>query len=205
MTETRCPAPIAFAEAVDYWTGDLSRTDEDRIDEHAFACDSCARELAAAGALAGGTIAAARAGRLQGVVTDAILNRLAADGVRIRTFTLDGPAIVPCAVWAGDDLVVSRIRADFAGVETVTIVTRQASGEEISRLADIPIQPGQREILSAFSAAHLRGLPATRVHVTVAAQGPGAAGPLAEFTLDHGGAFDHAGQGDPEPGATRSV
>ena len=104
------------------------------------------------------------------MVTDAILNRLAADGVRIRMFTLEGTAIVPCAVWADDDLVVSRIRADFAGVDSVTIVTRQASGEEIGRLSDVAVRPGQREILNAFSAAHLRALPATRVQVTVTAQ-----------------------------------
>ena len=80
------------------------------------------------------------------MVTDAILNRLAADGVRIRMYTLEGESIVPCAVWAGDDLVVTRIRADFAGVDAVNIVTRQASGDEIGRIADVAVRPGQREI-----------------------------------------------------------
>jgi hypothetical protein len=193
MTDTRCPAPIGFTDLVDYWAGELTRADEDRIDEHVFACAVCARELAAADALARGVAAVAREGRLHGIVTDAILNRLAADGVRIRMFTLEGDGIVPCAVWAGDDLVVSRIRADFAGVDSISIVARQASGEEISRLSDVAVRPGQREILNAFSAAHLRMLPATRVHVSVTAP-TGAAGhgerTLAEYTLEHGGAFD---------------
>ena len=100
---------------------------------------------------------------------------------------------MPCAVWAGDDLVVTRIRADFAGVDAVSIVTRQASGDEIGRLSDVAVRPGQREILDAFSAARLRALPATRVHVSVMAR-DGSAGSgertLAEFTLEHGGAFD---------------
>ena len=192
MTDTRCPTPIAFDDSVDYWAGDLSPAEEDRLEAHIFGCTDCARALAAVGGLAGGIAAAAREGRLHGVVTDAILNRLAADGVRIRMFTLDGTGVVPCAVWTGDDLVVSRIRADFAGVDAVTIVTRQASGEEIGRLADIPVRPGQREILNAFSAAHLRALPATQVHVTVSAQGPGGGRPLAEYTLEHAGAFDRA-------------
>ena len=82
-----------------------------------FTCADCARELAAAEALARGIAAVAREGRLHSVVTDAILNRLAADGVRVRMYTLEGRGIVPCAVWAGDDLVVARIRADFAEVE----------------------------------------------------------------------------------------
>ena len=164
MTDTRCPSPIGFADVVDYWAGDLTRAEEDRIEEHVFTCAACARELAAAEALARGIAAVVREGRLHSVVTDGILNRLAADGVRVRMYTLDGTAIVPCAVWADDDLVVARIRADFAGVDAVTIVTRQASGDEISRLSDVAVRPGQREILNAFSADHLRTLPATRVH-----------------------------------------
>jgi hypothetical protein len=119
-----------------------------------------------------------------------MLNRLAADGMRIRMFTLDGSGVVPCAVWADDDLVVSRIRADFADVDSVTIVTRQASGDEISRLSDVAVRPGQREILNAFSAAHLRKLPATRVRVTVTAPTGSGERTIAEYELEHGGAFD---------------
>lgn len=190
MTDTRCPAPIGFTDVVDYWVGDLTKADEDRIEEHVFTCEDCARALASAETLARGIAAVVREGRLHSVVTDGILNRLAADGVRIRTYTLDGPGIVPCAVWADDDLVVSRIRADFSEVKAVTIVTCQASGEEISRLSDVPVRPGQREILNAFSAAHLRKLPATRVHVTVTAQFGSSERTLADYTLEHAGAFD---------------
>jgi hypothetical protein len=190
MTVTRCPAPIGFADVVDYWAGDLTRAEEDRIEEHVFTCADCARELAAAEALAGGIAAVVREGRLHSVVTDAILNRLAADGVRVRMYTLEGEGIIPCSVWADDDLVVSRIRADFAEVDSVTIVTRQASGDEISRLSDVAVRPGQREILNAFSAAHLRKLPPTRVLVTVTAQIGSRERTIAEYTLEHAGAFD---------------
>ena len=130
-TDMRCPTPIGFADIVDYWAGELTGSDEDKIEAHVFGCAECARELAAAEALTRGVAAVAREGRLHTVVTDAILNRLAADGLRIRTFTLEGDSVVPCAVWAGDDLVVARIRGDFTGVDAVTIVTRLASGDEI--------------------------------------------------------------------------
>jgi hypothetical protein len=190
MTDTHCPAPIEFADVVDYWAGDLTRAQEDRIEEHVFACAYCALELAAAEALARGIAAVAREGRLHSVVSDAILNRLAADGVRVRMFTLEGSGIVPCAVWADDDLVVARVRADFAEVDSVTIVTRQASGEEIGRVSDVAVRPGQREILNAFSAAHLRKLPATRVSVTVSAHTDTGERTLAEYMLEHAGAFE---------------
>ena len=190
MTDIHCSAPIGFAAVVDYWAGDLSPAEQDRIDEHVFTCAACARELAAAEALARGIATMAREGRLHTVLSDAILNRLSADGVRIRMFTLEGSGIVPCAVWADDDLIVSRIRADFSGVDSVSIVTRQASGEEIRRVSDIAVRPGQREILNAFSAAQLRSLPATQVHVTVTAQVGTGERTIAEYTLEHAGAFE---------------
>ena len=195
MTDTRCPAPIAFADVVDYWAGDLTRAEEDRIEEHVFSCADCAREVAAAEALARNIATVVREGRLHSVVSDTILNRLAADGVRVRTYTLDGSGVVPCAVWADDDLVVARIRADFAEVDSVTIVTRQASGDEISRLSDVALRPGQREILNAFSAAHLRKLPATRVQVTVTTPIGRGERTIAEYTLEHAGAFDRLAGG----------
>jgi hypothetical protein len=190
MNDSRCPGPIAFADVVDYWAGDLAPDEEERVEEHVFACAECARELAAAEALARDIKSVAREGRLISVVTDSILNRLAADGVRIRTFTLEGEDVVPCAVWADDDLIVARIRADLAEVESVTIVTRQASGEEIGRLADVAVRPGQREILNAFSAAHLRKLPQTRVHITITAHAGSSEDTIARYTLEHGGSFD---------------
>ena len=55
-----------------------------------FSCADCARELATVESMARGIAAVAREGRLHSVVTDAILNRLSADGVRIRMYTLDG-------------------------------------------------------------------------------------------------------------------
>ncbi|MGH9309664.1 MAG: zf-HC2 domain-containing protein [Vicinamibacterales bacterium] len=195
MTDSRCPTPVGFAAVVDYWAGDLTGPEEDRIEEHVFTCADCARELAAAEALARGIAAVAREGRLHSVVTDAILNRLAADGVRIRMYTLEGTAIVPCAVWADDDLVVTRIRGDFTGVDAVTIVARQASGEEISRVPDIAVRPGQREILNAASASRLRQLPATRVSVSVTAQIGRGERTIAEYTLEHAGSFDRLPEG----------
>lgn len=194
MNDTGCPAPIGFADVVDYWAGDLAPAEESRIEDHVFTCADCARELAAAEALARAVTAVAREGRLHSIVTDAILNRLAADGVRVRQYTLDGTGVVPCAVWADDELVVARIRADFTDVESVSIVTRQASGEEISRVSDIAVRPGQREILNAFAPARLRTLPPTRVCVTVTAQSGSRERTIAEYTLEHAGAFDrHAG------------
>jgi hypothetical protein len=58
-----CPAPVSFIEIVDYWADGLSAEAADRIEEHVFVCDSCARQFAHAEALARGIVAVVRQGR----------------------------------------------------------------------------------------------------------------------------------------------
>jgi hypothetical protein len=192
MTATRCTTPVDFADIADYWAGDLPRAAADAIEDHVFTCAECARRLAEGEALARGLATAVRAGRFQSVVTDALLNRLASDGVRIRMYVLEPGTVVPCSIWTDDDLVVARIRADFSGVESVTVVTRRASGEEISRLSGVVVRPGQREIINAISAEHLRRLPSCQVRVTVTAQGESGERTLGDYVLEHAGTFDRS-------------
>ena len=192
MTDPRCATPVEFGDIVDYWAGDLSAADVDRIEEHVFACTVCARQLAEGEALARGIAALVREGRFHSLVTDALLNRLAMDGVRMRTYVLEAGDVVPCSVWADDDLVVTRIRADFSGVESVTVVTRLGSGEEISRLSNVAVRPGQGEIIDAISAALLRRLPSTLVRMTVTARAARGEWTLGDYVLEHAGTFDRA-------------
>ena len=190
MTETRCTTPIDFVDIVDYWAGDLPQPTADQIEEHVFVCAECARQLAEGELLLRGIVAVVRQGRFHSVVTDALLNRLARDGVRIRMYTLEAGAVVPCSVWADDDLVVTRIRADLSGVESTTLVTRLASGQEISRLSDMPVRPGQGEIIDAISAALLRRLPSTSVRLTVTGRTAAGERTIGEYVLEHQGTFD---------------
>ena len=108
MTDTRCPAPIGFADVVDYWAGELSgprRTGSKSTCSPAPIARGNSPQLKRWLAV---SMQWAREGRLHSVVSDAILNRLAADGLRIRMYTLEGAGTVHCAVWADDDLVVAQ-------------------------------------------------------------------------------------------------
>lgn len=193
MTVTRCNAPVGFDDIADYWAGDLPRAAADAIEDHVFTCAECARRLAEGEAMARAVATVVRDGRFQSVVTDALLNRLANDGVRIRTYVLEPGTVVPCSVWTDDDLVVARVRADFSGADSVTLVTRRASGEEISRLSGVVVRPGQREIINAIPAAHLRRLPSSQVRLTVTTQGEGGERTLGDYVLEHAGTFDRSG------------
>ena len=116
MTEERCSRGHAIADLVDYWVGDVDREQAERIENCIFDCAECGERLADIEAMSRGLSEVVRAGRFHSVVTESLLNRLSRDGMRIRTYTLDPGTMIPCAVWADDDLVVSRLRGDFARI-----------------------------------------------------------------------------------------
>jgi hypothetical protein len=123
------------------------------------------------------------------------MNQLARDGTRMRMFTLEPGTVVPCAVWAGDQVIVSRLRADFSGLERVSLVM-QVGGEEVDRVTDVPVAPQARELLQAFSADHLRQLPRIEVRLQLfGARGPAGDELVAEYILEHGGTLEQLGGG----------
>jgi hypothetical protein len=192
VTATACPTPLAFTDVVDYWTVDLPAETVVRIEEHVFTCAECARHLAESETLTRAIVDVVRQGRFHSIVSDDVLNRLAREGVRIRYYALEPDDVVPCAIWADDDLVVTRMKADFTAAESVTVVTRLPSGEEISRLSDVPVRPGQSEIIRAIPAAVLRTLPATRVQITVTARIGNIERTIGSYVLEHAGTFDRS-------------
>ena len=112
MTNTSAPCP-SFGELADYWTSDITPGDAERIEAHIFDCERCARMLAEADRLRDGIGALARAGSIQAFVNDAVLNRLARDGVRVRSYALGPGETVRCAVWADDDVLVDEAAGEL--------------------------------------------------------------------------------------------
>ena len=119
MTST-CDMPIADETMVDYWSGGLPPQQSEAIEEHVFSCAACAARLEAVAAMAAGITSLARQGRFSGIISRATLNQLQRDGVRVRVYSLSPGDVVPCAVFPDDDLVVTSMRGDFAGVDAVT-------------------------------------------------------------------------------------
>src|SRR5580765_3047511 len=117
-----CQAPIPDATLLDYRARDLADGDEtDRVEEHLFACADCSARLQQLAALGTGLAARVRQGRVSGMVSRALLNRMQRDGSHVRMYSLVPGETVPCAVFPGDDLVVAALRADFSGVDAVTL------------------------------------------------------------------------------------
>lgn len=192
MTTTRTPCP-SFGELADYWTSDMTPEDVEQIEAHIFECEGCARMLAEADRLRTGIGTLARSGNVQAFVTDAVLNRMARDGVRVRYYALSPGESVRCAVWSDDDVLVTRLRGNFAGVESIDAEMRLESGEEWSHTTDIPVPAGATELVMALPASLVRSAPKLPMRLTLrasaASQNEQA---IAEYVFDHQGAIERS-------------
>src|SRR5262245_16622763 len=159
---------LTFAELADYWSAD-DDLDVQPIEEHVFACAACARLLAETEELRDAIRVATKSGHVQAFITDGVLNRLSREGVRVRTFVLEPGEAVPCAAWADDEIIVARLRGDFAAVDAADAEWRLASGEEWGRRVDIPVRPGATELLLALPADAIRQAPTEPIHLTLRA------------------------------------
>lgn len=192
MTTARTPCP-SFGELADYWTSDITPDAVEQIETHVFDCERCARMLAEADRLRAGVRTLARSGNLQAFVTDDVLNRLARDGVRVRYYALNPGESVRCAVWSDDDVLVTRLRGDFAGVESIDAEMRLESGEEWAHTKDIPLPAGATELVMALPAALVRSAPTIPIRLTLRASDASRSERiLAEYVFDHQGAIERS-------------
>ena len=177
---------ITLADLTDYAAGDLPEPEAAAIEEHLFSCADCGTRAAEFDALARAIRPAVRSSEVGGFVTDAVLNRLAREGMRVRTFALSPGAIVPCAVWDDDELMALRLRADFSGADEVTLSQRVA-GAEGSRATGQVVPSG--EIIYLLPAAWVRQLPVVEVEIVLTAREDGEDRPVGSYTLVHGGSL----------------
>jgi hypothetical protein len=188
MTDDRRSC-LSFGELADYWTSDIAPAEAERIEAHVFECASCARLLAESERLRSGIAALARGGGFQAFVTDGLLNQLARDGVRVRSYTLDPGESIKCSAWAEDEVLVARLRADFTGATAVDVEMRFETGEEWGRSTDVPVQEGATELVMALPAAMVRSAPLGPMRLTLrAASGSPTADVIAEYVFNHEGA-----------------
>ncbi|BCS32108.1 hypothetical protein TBR22_A13170 [Luteitalea sp. TBR-22] len=187
MTSPGCTR-LTFAALLDYASGDLSPDEGMALEDHLFSCGACGTRAAAAEALVRAIGAAVRTSQVGGFVTDAVLNRLAREGLRVRSYTLAPGAVVPCAVWDDDDLMVLRLRADVGEATEVTLTRRVAGGAAVQVTGPVSREtPG--EILFMDPAAWIRELPVVRVDLELSAHVGETPRPVGRYTLVHAGAL----------------
>lgn len=187
MTTPGCER-IALGDLTDYAAGELSEADVAGIEEHLFSCADCGARATEFDALVRAIRAAVRNAEVGGFVTDAVLNRLAREGVRVRTYALSPGAVVPCAVWNDDEVMALRLRGDFGGASEFTLSQRVA-GTEVKRATGQVAASSHGEIIYAMPAAWIRQFPVVEVEVLLTALEGGEERPIGSYTLLHGGSL----------------
>ena len=188
MTGTRCATPIEFETLIAYWLGELPVPAEAIVEEHIFSCAFCTRRLEELTALAFGVRAAVRNGAMPAAITNAFLESMRHQGMRIREYVLAPGESVNCTIRAEDDAVVSRLRVPLAGVKRVDALQSLDLGEgrvQQWRLEDVPFDPDAGEVLSLPCAAELKKMPAHTFLVQLVAVDEDGERPLGEYTFAH--------------------
>lgn len=191
---------IAIADLTDYVAGELDEGEAAAIEEHLFSCGDCSARAAEFDALLCAIRPAVRSAEVAGFVTDAVLNRLAREGVRVRTYALSPGAVVPCAVWDDDEIMALRLRGDFGGASEFTLSQRVA-GTEVSRATGQLAAGLHGEIIYAEPAAWIRRLPVVEVEVLLTAHEDGEERLVGSYTLTHAGLLHRQLNGAGPPGA----
>ncbi len=178
--------PIDATVLSDYWLAALSGPEEEAVEEHLLGCDECGARLREVIALAEGVRRLALAGNLRMVVSDAFLQRVAEDGLRIREYVPPPGGSVQCTVKAEDDLLVVRLAASLAGAARVDLCVCDERGVEQVRFPDIPFHSGAGRISYQESIAAQKGAPScTYMARLVAFDELGSERVIGEYTFHH--------------------
>ena len=181
----RCKAPIPDETLFDYWARDLLDGGEmDQVEEHLFACSDCSARLDGLAMLGTGLTTLVRQGRVSGIVSRPLLNRIQRDGVHVRLYSLVPGETVPCAVFPGDELVVVALRGDFSGIETARLMVTGPGDSPIGEFNDVPISGSDGEVFCAWPAAFVREMPSIRLRFTLEATGA-MRDELGTYVLEH--------------------
>jgi anti-sigma factor RsiW len=181
---------MALDELVAYARGELAAADEDRVEEHLFACEACARTLEDVQRLGAGIAALARAGHVGASTTGALVSRAEREGLRLRTYRLAPGEELPCTASPDDDYLVVRLAAAGAlGEERVDVVREGVEVASGARHAwvdeDVVVDRAGDEVVLVFPAAAIRALPRSRWRFDLHARGPGPSRLVGTYALDH--------------------
>jgi anti-sigma factor RsiW len=174
-----CPPPDD-PRLLDWWRGDLPEAESEAFEEHLFACERCRHAAGELAAIEGGVREIVRKGGLGFVPSTSVLERMRRDGVRMRAYRVSPGETVACTVAAEDDLVVTTLLADLAGVDAVDVSL--TSDGVAMHLAGVPVEPGRGAVVFASAADAIRRLPRCVLHVRLTTAD---ARVLGEYTLDH--------------------
>jgi len=181
---TKTAEPLPWEKLVDYWAGELKQAESELVEEHVFACVSCAQALEDVSRLARGIAERARAGSAGSGISDTLLERLEREGRIVRRFRAGPGETIHCGAGLHDDMVVLELQAELAGAPRVDLVLLDADGTIHRHATDLPVVRG-REVVWSEAGETIRAMPAQRFTLRLVAPTTEGQRTLAEYTLDH--------------------
>lgn len=177
---------LSISTLLDYWLHDSDATATDAVDEHLMQCDACGQALDGLLALGEGVQVAFRAGAVAAATSAVFVQRLAAQGWRVRAYRLPHNGSVNCTVAPEDELLVSYLEAPLQGVSRLDVLVQLSTEPELQhRLHDIPFDAQAGEVLYVPKLAEIRQLPAHTQALTLLAVEPGGTHEVGRYTFRH--------------------
>jgi len=185
MRAVHCNNPIEASELLDYWLDDSDTERAAEIEEHLFACRSCAASLQWLVELGQQVRQLIRDGRTSAVIPSNFVATLGESGLRIREYRLEPNGSVNCTIAPDDDLVISRLGVALDSVSRLDVLINDSESGESMRLEDVNFEPGGQELTILAMSSGLRQLGATTQSVKlIAVDGQGDL-LLGEYTFRH--------------------
>jgi len=120
------------------------------------------------------------------ITSAAFVQRLAAQGLRVREYRLAHNGSVDCTVAPDDELLVSHLEVPLQGVERLDAIARLSLEPDVEhRLHDIPFDPRAGEVLYLPKLAQVRRMPAHTLHVTLLAVDGSGTRELGRYAFRH--------------------
>jgi len=188
MREQSCAEPLSGDLLVEYWRGELTETEDERVEAHYLSCDACASRLGALAGMAAGVARLMRGGSVLGFTTVAVLERAVVEGVKIGTYRMEPGQSVHCTIRPEDDCNVLRLPLALRGIERVDLdLVRVEAGQETSRLhfEDVVLDREREEIVLLYPGDLLRELPEHTFEIAVHAVDTRERRALGRYTMFH--------------------
>lgn len=188
MTE-RCLSPAPLEDLIAWERGELEGAVGERLEEHVFGCAPCARELEVLGLLGAGIGALLAAGGIPAAVTDALVERAARLGSKLRSYRVAPGESVNCTAAPDDDYVVLRLGVHVEEGENVDLVADftdlETGARETRRNDDVVVDRVSGEVVYLQPGAFIRSLPRSLWSLSALVRGPGAERRLGPYTFHH--------------------
>lgn len=179
-------AHLSVEDLLAYWLHETDPAATAAADEHLLHCDACGRTLDELVALGDGVRAAFRAGAVLALTSGAFVDRLSAQGLRLREYRLPHNGSVNCTVAPDDDLLVAHLEAPLRGVARLDARARFSFEPDVEHaLRDLPFDAQNGEVLYMPRIAEVRQMPAHTLELTLLAVDGGESRELGRYTFRH--------------------